>query len=270
VLAPWPPDAPCPQHFSLLGRASDAGSFRSAWLDAEAELNARESQNLLYVALTRAEQALIVSGDGAKNAWLDRVDSAWRDAGHPADLPHASVGAALAETPHLPRMHAPAIGERTKSTVRTAASARGEYFHACLEQLAPPGIARDLPTLARQLGIAEEARIATEHAARTLLAQPHLQRYFTPTQYLHARNELDILDHAGRPQRLDRVVEFADAVWVLDYKTGADALQADDDTLHRLHRAQLDSYRQLLVALYPGKLIHAALLLGDGRMIEIL
>jgi ATP-dependent exoDNAse (exonuclease V) beta subunit (contains helicase and exonuclease domains) len=220
VLAPWPPEAPRPQHFSLLGRASDAGNFRRAWLESEAELAARESQNLLYVALTRAEQALIVSGDGAKNAWLERVDNAWRDAAHPADLPPTQVAATPAESPHLPRMHAPAVGQRVAPAVRTDASARGEFFHACLERYAPPGAARDLPLLARQLGLADDARNATEHAARRLLALPHLQPYFDPTQYLRAQSELVILNHEGRTQRLDRVVEFADAIWVLDYKTG--------------------------------------------------
>jgi ATP-dependent helicase/nuclease subunit A len=166
-------------------------------------------------------------------------------------------------------MHAPAVGQRVAPAVRSDASARGEFFHACLESCAPPGVARDLPQLARQLGLADDARNATEHAARRLLALPHLQPYFDPTQYLRAQSELVILDHEGRTQRLDRVVEFADAIWVLDYKTGTEALQLDDDALRQQHRAQLDGYRQLLDALYPGKRIRAALLPVDGRLIEM-
>src|SRR4030065_323827 len=76
VLAPWPPEAARPVHFSLFGKQEDRGAAREGWFQEEAELAQRESDNLLYVALTRAAQGLIVSGDAAKNAWLARVDAA--------------------------------------------------------------------------------------------------------------------------------------------------------------------------------------------------
>jgi ATP-dependent helicase/nuclease subunit A len=70
-------------------------------------------------------------------------------------------------------------------------------------------------------------------------------------------------------QRLDRVVEFDDAVWLIDYKTGDDSCNLSDAQLTERHRAQLAGYLALLAELYAGKPVHAALLLADGRLIQM-
>ena len=165
-------------HFSLFGKQDDRGAAREGWFQEEADLAQRESDNLLYVALTRAEQGLIVSGDAAKNAWLERVDAAWQDLGLPADLPPAAAEASrLAAAPV--RIDAPAVGQRVIPPAANPAAASGELFHACLEHHAPPGAPRDLPALAARLGLEAELD-AIEAAARALLAQPHLAALFRP------------------------------------------------------------------------------------------
>jgi len=267
VLAPWPPDAPWPVHFSLFGRQDERGERRETWFEDEAKLTQRESDNLLYVALTRAEQALIVSGDAERNAWLHRVDAAWQDMDQPADLPVAT-GRVTDRVPQRARIDAPAIGQRVATPVANPAAASGELFHACLEHHAAPGVPRDLPALAARLGLTAELD-TIESAAHALLAQPHLARFFDPAQYRRARNELTLLDRQGRLQRLDRVVECDDAVWLIDYKTGDDSLRLSDAELAERHGAQLAGYRALLAGLYAGKPIHAALLLADGRLIPM-
>ncbi|MDP2028311.1 MAG: UvrD-helicase domain-containing protein [Thiobacillus sp.] len=274
VLAPWPPTAAQPEHFSLFGKLDERGAWRERWFGEEAELAQRESDNLLYVALTRAKQGLIVSGDAEKNAWLQRVEAAWQKMGLPTDLPFAPATEDQLAPTAPPRIHAPAIGQRLPPVAANLAAASGELFHACLEHHAPPGInpfngtPRDLPTLAQRLNLATEfARI--ESAARALLAQPHLARFFDPAQYRRAHNELELLDASGRTQRLDRVVEFDDAVWLIDYKTGDDSCSVSETLLAERHRPQLAGYQTLLAALYPDRPIHAALLLADGRLISL-
>jgi ATP-dependent helicase/nuclease subunit A len=267
VLAPWPPEAPRPVHFSLFGKSDDHGMARESWFQEEAYLAQRESDNLLYVALTRPAQGLIVSGDADKNAWLARVDAAWQGLGLPPDLPPAAAEASdIAAAPA--RIEAPAMGQRIAPSPANSAAALGELFHACLEAHVPPGAPRDLPALAARLGL--EAELAsTEAAARALLAQPHLARFFEPAQYRRAHNEWALLDGSGRVQRLDRVVEFDDAVWLIDYKTGEDSRALSDMQLVEQHRAQLAGYRSLLAELYAGKPVHSALLLADGRLIHM-
>ncbi len=267
VLAPWPPDAARPLHFSLFGTRTEQGAAREHWFQDEATLAARESDNLLYVALTRAEQALIVSGDAAKNAWLARVDAAWQALDLPAELPVAPARLAAAVPPPAPIV-APAVGQRVAPDTARAEAARGELFHACLEALAPPGAALDLPALAARLGLGDELP-AIEAAARALLAHAHLARFFDPAHYRRARNEWSLLDADGRVQRIDRVVEFDDAVWLIDYKTGADSLGLDDARLIERHRDQLASYRALVAELHAGRPVHAAVLRADGRLVPV-
>jgi len=267
VLAPWPPDAPRPVHFSLFGKLEDRGAAREDWFQEEADLAQRESDNLLYVALTRAAQGLIVSGDASKNAWLARVDAAWQDLGLPADLPPAPAEAASMTAAPI-RIDAPAAGQRVAPPAASPAAASGELFHACLEAHAPPGTPRDLSALAARLGL--EGQLASvEAAARALLAQPQLAHLFDPAQYRRAHNEWALLDAEGRLQRLDRVVEFDDAVWLIDYKTGGDSRSLPDAQLVERHQPQLAGYRALLAELYPGKPVHAALLMADGRLIPM-
>ncbi|MFP5504809.1 MAG: UvrD-helicase domain-containing protein [Gammaproteobacteria bacterium] len=267
VLAPWPPEAPRPLHFSLFGRQDDQGVARKDWFKEEADLAQRESDNLLYVALTRAAQALIVSGDAHKNAWLARVDAAWKDQGLPTDLPHAAADAAVCASPSI-RIDAPAVGQRIAPPAAHPAASMGELFHACLEHHAPPGAPRDLPALAVRLGLETQLE-RIEAAARALLAQPHLARFFDPSLYRAAHSEWTLLDARGRLQRLDRVVEFDDAIWLIDYKTGDDSRGVSDAQLVERHRAQLAGYRSLLAELHAGKPVHAALLLADGRLIPM-
>ncbi|MHB1092744.1 UvrD-helicase domain-containing protein [Thiobacillus sp.] len=267
VLAPWPPDAARPMHFSLFGRQEERGAGREAWFEEEAVLAQRESDNLLYVALTRAEQALIVSGDAERNAWLQRVDAAWQGMCLPADLPIATAQETDRVMPPA-RIDAPAIGQRVASPTANLAAASGELFHACLERHAPPGVWRDLPVLAARLGLTA-ALDTIESAARMLLAQPHLVRFFDPEHYHRAFSELTLLDSNGRQQRLDRVVEFDDSVWLIDYKTGDDSRNLPDTELAERHRAQLSGYQGLLAGLYPDKPLHAALLLADGRLVGL-
>ena len=269
VLAPWPPSEAAPQHFSLVGKSEDRGAFRAAWFDAEEALAARESLNLLYVALTRAEQALIVSGDAKKNAWLDRVASAWQGVNLPVDLPPVTVLPTPLAISSVQRMSAPAIGKRVVPEKRSNATAEGELFHACLEHHAPPGAGRDLSALSRQLGLSADSYATIELSARALIEAPHLTRFFHPDHFLRARNEMEILDSDGNTQRLDRVVEFDAEVWVLDYKTGTDALLETDAALQQRHGDQLARYTRLLAQLHLHKSIHAALLLADGRLVLV-
>jgi len=62
ILIDWPPSSPVPVHFSAYGKRSTRGLARAPLFEAEAALAERENWNLLYVAMTRACQGLLVSG----------------------------------------------------------------------------------------------------------------------------------------------------------------------------------------------------------------
>ncbi|MDB5774126.1 MAG: ATP-dependent exonuclease [Herbaspirillum sp.] len=148
---------------------------------------------------------------------------------------------------------------------RADAIAEGVALHGLLERLCAP--ARwpvqipDAATIARWLPCPLPLAEIVGRQAATMLSQAHLRRFFDPAQYLRARNEMEIV--AGNVVlRLDRVVEFADAVWILDYKR--DLL----DSERSAYRAQLEGYRDALQAVWPDKPLRTALITVDGRLWE--
>lgn len=62
ILVDWPPSSRVPSHFSAYGKRAERGLARAHLFEAEAALAERENWNLLYVAMTRAQQGLLVSG----------------------------------------------------------------------------------------------------------------------------------------------------------------------------------------------------------------
>jgi ATP-dependent helicase/nuclease subunit A len=62
ILIDWSPESRVPRHFSAYGKRSERGLARAPLFEAEAALGERENWNLLYVAMTRAQQGLLVSG----------------------------------------------------------------------------------------------------------------------------------------------------------------------------------------------------------------
>jgi ATP-dependent helicase/nuclease subunit A len=95
--------------------------------------------------------------------------------------------------------------------------------------------------------------------AQHLLALPPLQRFFDPQHYLSANNEMPYVNAAGELKRIDRLVEFDDEVWVLDYKTG-------ESTDPAPYRAQMLEFRTAMQAVCAGKTVRCALVIADGGL----
>ncbi|MES2935394.1 MAG: UvrD-helicase domain-containing protein, partial [Pseudomonadota bacterium] len=81
ILCDWPQDAGAPTHFSVFGRNDQRGMARDALFSAEEKFKEQEDWNLLYVAVTRAKNLLIVSGvAGSKDADDEGVvEASWYD-----------------------------------------------------------------------------------------------------------------------------------------------------------------------------------------------
>ncbi len=76
----WPPEDAAPRSFSLSTVKNELSTAQQAIVDKEKELAEREELNLLYVAMTRAQQAFIVSGseirDRKPGLWYEKVRAA--------------------------------------------------------------------------------------------------------------------------------------------------------------------------------------------------
>jgi ATP-dependent helicase/nuclease subunit A len=274
ALVDWPPEADAPAHFSMVSRKAERGLSRALLFEREERLAAREDLNLLYVAMTRAKQALIVSGcegHGADDSWYQRIREAVQVAGVAGlRLPdetaaeEAAHSAPPAERLPPEEMRRPlSIGERTDRLVDPRRR-YGTLLHALLERLVPPGEGGDRDFLRQALGVSGPDFDRLWQDAQSLLRAPDLGRFFDPAQYLKAYNELAYVSASGELRRIDRVVEFEREIWVLDYKTGETADPDDLAAAARPYRAQLAGYRAAIRGFFPGKAVHAALLFSGG------
>ncbi|MEO8342790.1 MAG: hypothetical protein ABI536_03125, partial [Gallionella sp.] len=108
---------------------------------------------------------------------------------------------------------------------------------------------------------AEEIEPLWQQAQRLLTSQ-QLARFFDPKHYRSANNEIPYVNARGELKRIDRLVEFDDEVWVLDYKLG------DSEDVTR-YRAQMQEYRTAMQTVYAGKTVRCALVFADGMLSEV-
>lgn len=288
ILCDWPQDADQPTHFSCFGRSAERGAARDALFAAEEGYAAQEDWNLLYVAITRAEQVFILSGVAhprgeqgvQQDSWYARM--AAMPVRQPETLPvtggaavQGEAGFALALFDPAPMPAAQALPELPEPTgQRSAAIEEGIALHALLERLTQveqrtqeaQGAAwlPQLPspaTIARWIGCRLEVARTVAQQAQRMLQQPALQPFFDPAQFERAWNELDVVAD-GALLRIDRVVLRAGEVWVLDYKRDLLAGERAE------YAAQLQGYRRALAPLYPNRRLRTALITAAAELVE--
>ena len=277
ILVDWPPEAVAPRHFSLVSRKAELARAREHYVEAEAAHARRENLNLLYVAMTRAKQALIVSGSASGkggDSWYQKIQAGLQDAGlgaalSPAAAPFATdIGVKASASSELKKLPVPPTGRRDISRI-DAARRHGIQLHALLEWV---DMGRSLPeqkeVLQLRLGLEDSVFEPLWAEALELLRAPRLQRFFDPEQYLSAYNELGYQSGNGEMRRIDRLVEFADSVWVLDYKTGAGEVD-DPDAIAAPYREQMREYRRAMENVFPGKPVRCALVFPGATLIEM-
>ncbi|MFZ5502097.1 MAG: UvrD-helicase domain-containing protein [Pseudomonadota bacterium] len=289
VLLDWPTDAPQPLHFSLYTGLAARGKKRLPLFERDSAQQAREEMNLLYVAMTRARQALIISGNSGgedkeekktEQSWYDRIATAvGQNDSNPPVLslsnneqmenclsvrPATSPARMVDLPPMIP------IGKRTGRN--TSQQQRGIWLHGLLQHLTehsplPPGegvrkFMPDQAALQQRLAIPDEDIEPLWQQAQQLLSLPKLAKFFDANQYRSAANEMPYINAAGEVKRIDRLVEFDDEVWVLDYKFGESAGASS-------HAAQIEEYRAAMQTVYAAKRVRCALVFAGGVLSEM-
>jgi ATP-dependent helicase/nuclease subunit A len=281
--------------------AEDADAVAAARAEAQ-EAQAGEHRRLLYVAMTRAAQRLIVTGyetsrSRPRDCWYDLVHSGLAERLVEAPAPFPEDGTILRFGEGLRAEDA-----RTAAPARAAPALPGWLVsNAALETVPPPlkpsdagGVSRGdplralegrlahallemLPALApeRRQGatmayldasggsLAESARATLASKVLATIAAPELSALFGRT----SRSEVALTGLLPRPGRPD-----------LSYTGRLDRLIATDegvlivdfklgrkpDQLAGAHVTQLALYREALQSLYSGTTVHAALVYLDG------
>jgi ATP-dependent helicase/nuclease subunit A len=280
VLVDWPTNATRPVHFSLYGDKASRGAVREHYFAQEALLAQREDLNLLYVAMTRARQVLMVSGSGVTldGQWYQRIKDAVGST--------SQAEACMLPVTQYPVFSSPIlescsftvderlcqsfpVGKR-KSAISDA-QRQGIWLHGLLQYLAEStgpipvwqgAITQKMQDLQQKLSIPAALMPELLHQAQTMLNAPQLKRFFDNTQYLVASNEVAYVNACGQLRRIDRLVEFETEVWVLDYKSGMNEVTPS-------YKAQLEEYRTALQAIQAHKVIRCALIFPDGNFAEV-
>jgi ATP-dependent helicase/nuclease subunit A len=279
ILCDWPQDADAPTHFSCFGRKQERGAARDALFNAEEGFKQQEDWNLLYVALTRAKEILIISGvadarsalaDGIKEgSWYDRLQAVPQAVFDPANSLQAIAVAGGDSEFSIPIFNPPVLGEATAvlaAQLHSNAIDEGIALHALLERLtfasAWPIHVPSADALARWLRCPPLMAVIVREQAMLILAQPELERFFNPVHFDFARNEMEVI--VGKELlRFDRTVAYRDEVWILDYKR--DLL----DSERAAYQDQLSRYRMAGQQVFPGRTLKTALITADGKLWEM-
>ncbi|RCS58076.1 UvrD-helicase domain-containing protein [Parvibium lacunae] len=301
LLFDWPPALNAPRQVSFITGAQGLGKRREALWQTEQALAQREAQNLLYVALTRAQQLVVVTGVPSKKnsgeaSWYQQIQphSQSLDTLNLA-LQSASTAGLAAGLKHSARDYddfcPPAIADRCDplayittpqhtqpshdnekiSVAESAAQQLGTAWHGVLQRIrthhhAEAILTTILPRYALPHGLRQQVR----QAVKQVISAPTLAPFFSDAA-LRIETELSLLNEHGELKRLDRLVELHDAYWILDYKWAVSAANLAD------YQAQLQHYRASFAAVLSRepwrnplqKPIRLGLITPEGRLIEV-
>ncbi len=259
VLVVWPPQAPAPEHFSLVarGEATAPDPVRAAWFSEEEGQRVQEDWNLLYVAATRARQVLIVSGTAPARTSLDDTWYTRLQVAGPL-----SAGAAPAQrivpapngrwvVDFLPEPLP--TGQRVAAGPDSDAMRLGRAWHAFLEL----GDTAAIDAVGRAHALRPEQVESAVAAARRV--RQEWPQFFGTT----AAAEVELVAENGEVLRVDRLVEHDDALWIIDFKWRVTANE-------RLpYEAQVRRYAQVLQAIRADKPVRIGLITAAGEFSEV-
>jgi ATP-dependent helicase/nuclease subunit A len=164
-----------------------------------------------------------------------------------------------------PRLNAPLPTGERRQTPAGIGLAYGVSFHSLMERLTGSAPA-ERAAVRLALGLTERAFAPMWEQAQRVLAAPALARFFDPSRHVRALNEVPYVTENGEVRRIDRLIEFADEVWVLDYKSGSPPADA---ALAQVYREQLAEYRSAMRPVFPDRSINAMLVFAEGTSVAV-
>ncbi len=302
-----------------LGKDERHGAVAAAH-DAKERAEREEHWRLLYVAMTRAEELLVVTGitrtadrslpddnwHSAVDAVMADMGAEWQDAGprwgqKRVHAVHAKTWARAAkdkarpalspvtvplwarqrapEEARPPRPLAPsALGEDDvasppQGSGRAAAVSRGLLLHALFERLPPVAPDRRREAAMRWLAVQaatldDASRAAMVDEVLAVLDDPAHAELFGAGSLAEVPLSA-VVDGMVVAGIVDRLLVTADAVTVIDYKTGRHVPGGGTEVAPAYLR-QMAAYRGALAVIFPGRRIEAALLYTAGpRLIRL-
>ncbi|MDI9347833.1 MAG: UvrD-helicase domain-containing protein [Methylacidiphilales bacterium] len=243
-----------------------------------------ELANLMYVALTRASELLILSAHYPSKRteqsiqWFEffkqslphpQEELSWGVGygdtfvqGALSDMVSPTIGKLVAKRPTLRQkpIHAQTKPAVFSSRLEILALDRGTIMHRMLYLLSNPQAKLDLSTTqlkiyCQAVGNSEQEIAQLASQALAIINNPSFDWIFS--KYKEAFKELPLYaESLGGKIIIDRLIVTDVAVYVIDFKTGVYRSE---------YRTQLEIYRSYVTYLYPNLPIHTGVLLIDSN-----
>lgn len=275
VLVDWPAGGEAPRRVVFLASEKRPPACTVDLLAAEQQARAQEELNALYVALTRAENRLVISSfvphQQPDQSWWRRLQPLVPPLPAPSAARAAVAGDAPLEVPALPalaprwlRADAPAVPVADDDE----RSRLGQAMHRLLQWRPTPahGFAW---TEAHRRAVVHEFQLTGAAGDQALaMAQRVVDGEaawaWSADLLLHWGNEVELW-HGGELLRLDRLVRRRDSGdwWVLDFKS------AERPEQQAALREQMARYRRAMQAARPGEPVRLAFVSATGALIEL-
>ncbi|MDH5648809.1 MAG: UvrD-helicase domain-containing protein [Gammaproteobacteria bacterium] len=304
ALINWPAEDRRPNTFHFIGKKESLDIVSNTTLEQEKSSKEREEHNLLYVALTRAKQLLIISGcaprKGSDLGWYGYIAARVPESTHlfehgeiqvPVDLPgtHTQVQESIMERELMQRMDLPSSHTLLNPSLqaqedvkpkeqadysfakhKASAKLRGTAIHRMLEVLSVSNNSDNVEQLRRELSNSLSARLFDNYLNEVLsiLSDPQLKEIFDRSRYDAAYNELPILYYSAEQPVygiIDRIVVQENVVTLIDYKTHSKASPETVNDIANDYKSQMKWYAQGAAKLWPGKTIRTLLLFTACR-----
>ena len=304
TLVHWPAEADRPSDFMLLSRSRQRDNISNSCYAREQQEEDRESVNLLYVALTRAKNMLVISGceqssKKQSSSWYEQMAKAVCQDSTPGERWVHSRGQAplIRDTEATGQTDEPAIDPRLTRAIPTQplwqeiapsrelqdteresgtveGQDRGLIIHRMLQLAtqtagAVPEASDIISRVANESELPPNARLVQKcwTEVSNLLSNRDLHWLFTPPAGTRSFNEIPIQYRRGRQTVygiIDRLLVSDSGIYLIDYKTHRIDSELLVAQLAERYTIQIELYREGVRRLWPGRDITAYLLLTDG------
>ena len=277
VLIDWPGEAEEPRKFVFLISENRPPACAKEALASEQAARKREELNALYVALTRARHTLVISSiepfRPTTESWWQRLQGLLEEIpgpmGQAAELATSACQDPgvfnLQELPALSEITALQPAAETWDDEDSSIARIGKAMHRLLEWGGNRS-SQHVTAVAREFCL-NPAQATHAAALAQRIFEGEGAWAWQQDAVAWQGNEVDLV-YRGQPLRLDRLVQRKDAGyegqwWVLDYKSAGTPQQQPALV------TQLKDYQAAVQLIYPGAVVKAAFLTGQGTAVEV-
>ena len=281
ALIQWPETEDKPTQFILCPvKDKQAEHIKNILSNNENKSNI-EDANLLYVALTRARQALFISGcrtkKQSKASWYNLVEDNWPDINSTLSVcedtsqktddikpqPEFNSGSILFSESTV--YNTDIFSTLNNSNSDTESTIRGTIIHRVLE-LIEKNTQQEIETqIMEEFGdkVSDVILFDCIKEAQAVYHHDEFAKFFNANLYEQALNEMPVLLNISgemKPGIIDRVVINDNEVFILDYKSHSDTEKEKLSAIANEYQTQMSFYGEIAKKLWPEKRIRTIIL----------